>query len=107
MVSLASITFALTIATATASADTITASLFSPQPPSGGTPVAIELSGITAPSSSMITGAKFTVAFSAGSDQGEVQGNVDPGHAVPMAGVTGSNVAESLTGDYDLALTSD
>lgn len=103
--SLAAITLSIAIATATASADTITASLFSPQAPNGATPTDVNLTGITAPSSSTIVGTGYTVTFSVGSGQGVVEGTLNPGHAVPVAGVTGSNTAEYLTGGYGSTLT--
>jgi PEP-CTERM motif len=87
-----------------ANADTISASLFSPLAPSGTTPTAIDLTGITAPSRSIIAGPGYTVSFSVASGQGVVKGNAAGLHAVPVAGVIGST-PEYLTGNYGSALT--
>ncbi len=87
-----------------ANADSILASLYSPLAPSGTTPTAINLVGITTPSRSNITGAGYSVAFSVGSGQGVVKGNSAGLHAVPVAGVSGST-PEYLTGNYGSGLT--
>jgi hypothetical protein len=87
-----------------ANADSISASLFSPLAPSGTTPTAINLVGITAPSRSTITGAGYTVSFSVAAGQGVVKGDVATLHAVPVAGVSGST-PEYLTGNYGSSLT--
>lgn len=87
-----------------AKADSITASLFSPMAPSGGSPVVVDLDGITPPSDATIDGTGYTISFSVGADQGVVQ-NTDGVHAVPVAGVTGGTTAEFLTGGFGSALT--
>jgi hypothetical protein len=95
----------LAVATSVARADSIQASLFSPQAPSGGTVVEVNLSGITAPSQTDITTAAYSISFSGlMSDQGVVQGTTSS-HAVPVAGVTGGSTPEYLTGGYGSALT--
>jgi hypothetical protein len=89
-----------------ANADSITASLFSPLAPSGTTPTAINLVGITAPSRSTIVGPGYSVSFSVASGQGVVKGNAGGLHAVPVGGVIGST-PEYLTGNYGSTLTTD
>lgn len=88
-----------------AKGDSIAASLFSPLAPEGATPVAINLSGITTPSQSPVTGTGYSIAFSPGfpSNEGVVQGTGSV-NAVPVAGVSGST-PEYLTGGYGSALT--
>ncbi len=97
---------ATSLAAALASADSITASLYSPLAPSGTTPSVVSLTGITTPSQSMITGSDYTVSFATASNQGVVQGNVSGAHAVPVAGVMGTT-PEYLTGNYGSSLTTD
>ncbi len=87
-----------------ANADSISASLFSPLAPSGTTPTAINLTGITAPSHSTIHGTGYTVTFSTAANQGVVRGDAAGLHAVPVAGVSGTT-PEYLTGNYGSALT--
>ena len=99
----------LTAASAeTAYADTISTSLFSPVAAAGVTPVAINLSGITPPSQSPITGPGVSVAFSGvASVQGVVQGQVPLSHDIPIAGVASSSTPEYLTDGFGSALTTD
>jgi hypothetical protein len=87
-----------------AKADTITASLFTPQVPTGTAPVLVDLNGITVPSSATINGTGFTVMFSVPAGQGVVQGTIEPIHAVPVGGVTGTT-PEYLTGGFGSPLT--
>jgi PEP-CTERM motif len=88
-----------------ASADSIKASLFSALPPSGTTPTSINLSGVTVPSHSTLTGTGYKVSFSSiTGTQGVVKGNLSAAHAVPVAGVTGTT-PEYLTGDFGSGLT--
>lgn len=87
-----------------ANADTITASLFTPLPPSGVSPTLLSLVGITPPSQSPITTSAYTISFSTAADQGVVQGTNLSLHAVPVAGVTGTT-PEYLTGDFGSSLT--
>jgi hypothetical protein len=88
-----------------ASADSITASLYSALAPAGTTPTNIALAGVTpVPSQSTLTGLGYTVTFSVGAGQGVVKGNASGLHAVPVAGVTGAT-PEYLTGDFGSALT--
>ena len=87
-----------------ASADSITASLYSPLAPVGTTPTAVSLTGVTPPSQSTLTGSGYTVSFSTTATQGVVQGNGPGLHAVPVAGVTGTT-PEFLTGDYGSSRT--
>jgi hypothetical protein len=94
----------LCMITGVTKADTITASLFSPLAPSGVTPIDIDLSSVTAPSTSMLTGSGYTVTFSVGSGQGVVQNTLGGVHATPVAGVSGST-PEYLTGGFGSALT--
>jgi hypothetical protein len=93
--------------TGAAKADTITASLFSPMGPTGTTPIAIDLTGITAPSQSTLTTPDYTVTFSAGfpTDQGIVQGTDSGVHAVPVAGETAGLAAEYMTDGFGSPLT--
>lgn len=86
-------------------AATITADLFTPLAPSGSTPVLIDLSGITAPSQTVISGIGYTITFSGvPAGQGVVQGTVATLHATPVAGETGTT-PEYLTGGFGTALT--
>ncbi len=64
------------------------------------------LSGITPPSDTDLTGTGYDVSFSVAGGQGVVQNSI-PGHAVPVAGATGTNddTAEYLTGDFGSSLT--
>lgn len=95
----------LFVATNMAKADTIVASLFTPQSPVGTTPVDINLSGITTPSQSTINGAGYTVTFTGvASNEGVVQGNQSPVAAIPVAGVTGG-MPEYLTDGFGSSLT--
>lgn len=96
---------AIAVSAGVANADTISASLFSPLAPTGITPTAVDLTAITAPSRSKITGAGYTVTFSVVSGQGVVKGNAATLHAVPVAGVTGGTTPEYLTGNYGSSLT--
>lgn len=97
---------AIALSAGVANADSITASLFSPLAPTGTTPTAVDLTGITAPSRSKITGQGYTVSFSSVvSGQGVVKGNSAGLHAVPVAGVTNGTTPEYLTGNYGSALT--
>jgi PEP-CTERM motif len=86
-------------------ADTLTASLFSPLAPSGGTTVSVDLSSISTPSSSTFNGAGYTINFSVPSGQGVVQGALGGAYAIPVAGVTGGSTPEYLTGGFGSALT--
>ena len=89
----------------TAKGDSISASLFSSVTPAGGTLVPIILSGIATPSQNFLTGPGYSIAFSGGAlNEGVVQGTINPGHAVPVAGISGS-LPEYLTGDYGSPLT--
>jgi hypothetical protein len=91
-----------------AEADTLMASLFSPLPPSGMSPVSIDLSGITAPSQTPITGSGYSISFTGvASNEGVVQNSTAGVAAVPVAGVTAGNAAEYLTGGFGSALTTD
>jgi len=83
----------------------ITASLFTPQAPTGTAPVLVDLDGITVPSDATINGTGFTINFSVAAGQGVVQGTVEPLHAVPVGGVTGTT-PEFLTGGFGSMLTS-
>jgi hypothetical protein len=67
MCSAAVTTFSLAIAAGTANADSITASLFSPQAPNGSTPTVVDLTGITVPSDTTLDGTGYTIAVSVGS----------------------------------------
>ena len=96
---------ALIIGAATARADSFTASLFSPIAPAGGTPVVVDLTGVTTPSQGSISGTGYTVSFSGvGPGQGVVQGSTAGFNAVPIGGVSGST-PEYLSGGYGSALT--
>jgi hypothetical protein len=86
-----------------ANADTITASLFTPLPPAGVSPTLLSLSRIPTPSQSTITTSAYSISFSTAADQGVVQGT-NPGHAEPVAGVSGAT-PEYLTGDFGSSLT--
>ena len=91
-----------------ANASTITASLFSPD--AGFGPVFIKLATITPVSQDSLSGPGYSVSFNVAlgpSGQGVVQGAVGGRYAIPVAGVTGSNQAEYLTGDYGSVLTTD
>jgi hypothetical protein len=88
-------------------ADSITASLLSPEAPSGPAPFAIDLSGVTPPSGSALVGTGYSISFSVGSGQGVVQGTDTGLHATPVAGVTGADAPEYLTGGFGSALTAD
>ena len=90
-----------------AQADTITASLFSPLAPGGGSPIIIDLTGVTPVSQSTLSTPDYTVTFSADftPGQGIVQGAGGAGYAVPVAGET-SGMAEYLTGGFGSTLTS-
>jgi hypothetical protein len=91
-----------------ANASTITASLFSPD--AGLGPVVISLTGITPVSQASFSGPGYSVSFAVDlgpSGQGVVQGAVGGRYAIPVAGITGSNQAEYLTGDYGSLLTTD
>jgi hypothetical protein len=101
---LAAASISLCVTTAVTKADTLTASLFSPLAPSGVTPIDIDLSSVTAPSTSTLTGTGYTVTFSVGSGQGVVQNTVGGVHATPVAGVTGTT-PEYLSGGFGSALT--
>jgi hypothetical protein len=84
---------------------TITASLFSPLPPSGTSLVVIDLTGVSTPSQTTLTTAAYTVTFAGtGATQGVVNGALFGAHAVPVAGVTGGG-PEYLTGNFGSALT--
>ncbi len=75
-------------------------SLTSPIAPTGSTLTPIDLAGITAPSSTNFVCAGFTITFvNVQSGQGIVQGAAANLHAVPVAGVSGSNPTY-LTGGY-------
>jgi hypothetical protein len=100
------LTFA--VASNVAEADSILASLYSPLPPTGTSPVAIDLTGISPPSHAGITGPGYSIAFSSvASDEGVVHGALSGAHAVPVAGVTSAKVPEYLTGGYGSPLTTD
>ena len=89
-----------------ANASTITASLYSPD--AGLGPVVINLTGITPTSQTSFSGPGYSVSFGVDlgqSGQGVVQGAVSGRYAIPVAGVTGSNQPEYLTGNYGSALT--
>jgi PEP-CTERM motif len=88
-------------------ADTLTASLYSPLAPSGGTTVSVDLSGISPlPSQSMVNGSGYTISFSGvGSNEGVVQGSSSGAYAAPVAGVSGSTPLY-LTGGFGSSLTS-
>jgi hypothetical protein len=88
-------------------ADSITASLFSPEAPSGTTPLVIDLAGVTPPSDSALVGTGYSISSSVGSGQGLVQGTNTGAHATPVAGVTDSDAPEYLTGCFGSALTTD
>ncbi len=95
---------AFTVTAGLASADSITASLYSPLPPVGNVVTPIDLTGITAPSNGTINGKGFSVTFSTAANQGVVRGNLAGAHAIPVAGVSGTT-PEYLTGNYGSALT--
>jgi len=95
----------LAVGIGTAKADSLTASLFSPVPPSGGSPVIVDLGGIAQPSDAPLAGTGYSIDFSVPPGQGVVQGAGFAGHAVPVAGVTGSSTPEYLTGGFGSALT--
>jgi hypothetical protein len=85
---------------------TITASLFSPLPPSGTSTVVSNLTGIPTASQDTLANAAYTIAFAGtGSNQGVVNGALVGAHAVPVAGVTGG-LPEYLTGNFGSAVTS-
>src|ERR1035438_4234011 len=86
-----------------ANANTITASLFSPD--AGLGPVIIDLTGITATSQTSFSGPGYSVSFAVDSDQGVVQGALGGRYAIPVAGVVSGNQPEYLTGGYGSALT--
>ena len=98
--------FSIAALVSTAKADTLTASLFSPMAPSGGSPIVIDLTGVTPVSQSTLTTADYIVTFSPGFSfgQGIVQGMGGAGHAVPVAGETGG-MPEYLTGGFGSAFT--
>ncbi len=87
-----------------AHADSISASLNSPIPPSGGVLSAIDLTGITTPSQTTVTKPGYTVTVTTGSRQGIVKGSSAGLYAVPVAGVT-HGTAEYLTGNFGSSLT--
>jgi hypothetical protein len=96
----------MALSSGVANADTITADLFSPLPPTGSTATVLNLSGITAPSQSPITGTGYSIAFSSvPANEGVVQGTIAGAHAVPVAGVTGGTTPEYLTGGFGSSLT--
>jgi hypothetical protein len=89
-----------------AKADTIMASLFSPLAPVGSSTIDLDLSGIVAPSQTTIAGTGYTITFNGlASGQGVVQNTINPGHAVPVAGETGTEAPEYLTGGFGSSLT--
>jgi hypothetical protein len=94
----------IAVAVCIANGDTITANLFAPDV--GAAPVVIDLTGITTPSQSPLTGTGYSIAFSPGfsPDEGVVQGALSGSHAVPVAGVSGGQ-PEYLTGGFGSALT--
>jgi len=95
----------MAVGVCTAMGDSISASLFSAVVPAGGTLVPISLSGITTPSQNSLTGPGYSITFSSVAlNEGVVQGTINPGHAVPVAGISGS-LPEYLTGDYGSPLT--
>jgi hypothetical protein len=95
----------ITLCVGAAQGSTITASLFTALPPSGTTPVIVDLTGVTAPSQATLTGVGYTVSFSGiAANQGVVNGNLGGIHAVPVAGVSGPS-PEYLTGNFGSALT--
>ncbi len=96
---------ALALSLATAKADSIAASLYTPQAPAGSVITTIDLTGITPASQTTIVGAGYTVQFlGVGSNQGVVQGAQAGVHAVPVAGASGPDPLY-LTGDYGSSLT--
>jgi hypothetical protein len=92
-----------------AKGDNITTSFFSPFAPTGSVVVPIDLDGVTTPSQGTLAGAGFTITFSPGfpADQGIVQGYSAGEHAVPVAGVTGSDQPDYLSDGYGSPLTTD
>src|ERR1035438_5134345 len=86
-----------------ANANTITASLFSPD--AGLGPVIINLTGITATSQASFSGPGYSVSFAVDSDQGVVQGALGGRYAIPVAGVVSGNQPEYLTGGYGSPMT--
>lgn len=98
--------FSIAALVGAAKADTLTASLFSPLAPSGGSPITIDLTGVTTPSPSTVVTPDYTITFSADftPGQGIVQGAGGAGYAVPVAGETGGT-AEYLTGGFDSTFT--
>ena len=84
-----------------------TASLFTPQAPSGAITAVIDLTTVTAPSQGTINGTGYTISFNTPADQGVVQGASADRHAVPVAGVTDSGQAQYLTGNFGSSLTTD
>ncbi len=100
----ASAALSIALTAGVANADSITASLFSPLPPSGTTPTVIDLTGISTPSQATIHGAGYTVTFATAGNQG-VEHGANPGvSAIPVAGVTGTT-PEYLSGNYGSSLT--
>jgi hypothetical protein len=96
---------ALALSLATAKADSIAASLYTPQAPAGSVITTIDLTGITPASQSTIIGAGYTIEFiGVAANQGVVQGASSGQYAIPVAGVSGSDPLY-LTGGYNSPLT--
>jgi hypothetical protein len=82
------------------------ASLYTPQLPSGTTNTVIDLQGISTPSQAPVVGSGYSLTFSVAGDQGVVQGTAGGVHATPVAGVSGGN-ATYLTGNFGSGQTTD
>jgi hypothetical protein len=85
---------------------TVIGTLYSPIAQSGSTSV-INLTGITAPSSTTISASKYTITFAVPAGQGVVKNALSGAYAVPVGGATAGGAPEYLTGNYGSLLTTD